>query len=170
MRRAEEVLVLALGLALGCAGRPGPSAVDPSLVPSGPGTGPTPIAAVASPRRPAPRALAPLGQGPIPRRALTDALQSGMGHFLTQIEVAPALSQGRFVGFRLLTAEHLDDWRRHGLDLRLGDVITAVNGHPVERPEGAVEALRACATASALRVDLRREGAAESLSVPISEP
>ena len=45
-----------------------------------------------------------------------------------------------------------------GIDLKPGDVVTRVEGMPIEHPEEAIEAFRALEVASELRVDYDRDG------------
>jgi type II secretory pathway component PulC len=92
------------------------------------------------------------------RAVLVDAAARGLGHFLSQVDVTPVVEGGRFVGFRLNSALHLRRWRRAGADLLPGDVITRVNGQPIDRPERALGCLAALREATELRVDLVRRG------------
>jgi hypothetical protein len=69
-----------------------------------------------------------------------------------------------FVGFRIL---ELKGPRWAGIDLKPGDVVTAVNGFPIERPEQAQQAFLSLAVASELRVDYERDGQPRSLRLSI---
>lgn len=84
------------------------------------------------------RAVAPPGKGlrtgTIERAHLVAVLDAGPGTFLRQLEVAPRLSGKQFVGWQLV--QLLD----HGgplrdVDLVPGDVLLAINGRPLSRPE-----------------------------------
>ena len=85
-----------------------------------------------------PRVVAPPGKGlrtgTITRARLVAMLDAGPGTFLRQLEVAPRLSSGRFVGWQLV--QLLD---RTGplqdVDLLPGDVLLTINGQPLARPE-----------------------------------
>ncbi|HMG20822.1 MAG TPA: hypothetical protein VK607_05875, partial [Kofleriaceae bacterium] len=84
------------------------------------------------------RAVAPPGKGlrtgTIARAHLVAVLDAGPGTFLRQLEVAPRLSGERFVGWQLV--QLLDrSGPLHDVDLVPGDVLLAVNGKPVSRPE-----------------------------------
>ncbi len=159
-------LGFALGGALGCAGttqRP----LDPTDIPEGPGVGPSAAAEAAPQAAPLP----PLGPaGPVPRTALAPVLGRGLGPFLATLEVSPVLSRGRFVGFRLERAEALARWRAAGLDLRPGDVVTAVNDRAIERPGEALEAFQSLRGAPALRLAVMRPEGAVVLTVPLGPP
>ena len=84
------------------------------------------------------RAVAPPGKGlrtgTIARAHLVAVLDAGPGTFLRQLEVAPRMSGERFVGWQLV--QLLDrSGPLHDVDLVPGDVLLAVNGVPVSRPE-----------------------------------
>jgi type II secretory pathway component PulC len=102
------------------------------------------------------------------RQVLVDAAARGLGHFLSEVDVSPVVEGGRFVGFRLNSAIHLRRWRRAGADLLPGDVITRVNGLPIDRPERAVGCLAALRDAPELRVDLLRRGQPLAVRVAVS--
>ncbi len=86
----------------------------------------------------APRAVAPPGKGlrtgTIARDRLVAVLDAGPGAFLRQLEVAPQLKGERFVGWQLV--QLLD---RSGplvdVDVVPGDVLLAINGQPLSRPD-----------------------------------
>jgi len=85
-----------------------------------------------------PRAVAPPGKalrtGTIARARLVAVLDAGPGTFLRQLEVAPRLLGDRFVGWQLV---QLIDRQGplHDIDLLPGDVLLAVNGKPLARPD-----------------------------------
>jgi hypothetical protein len=86
----------------------------------------------------APRTIAPPGKGlrtgTIARARLVAVLDAGPGMFLRQLEVAPRLSGDRFVGWQLV--QLLDrTGPLHDVDLVPGDVLLAINGKPVSRPD-----------------------------------
>jgi hypothetical protein len=84
------------------------------------------------------RPVAPPGKGlrtgTIGRAQLVAVLDAGPGTFLRQLEVAPHMAGERFVGWQLV---QLLDQRGplHDVDLAPGDVLLAVNGQVVSRPE-----------------------------------
>ncbi len=70
---------------------------------------------------------------------------------------------GKFTGWRLVGLP--DEWR--GIDLKPGDVVTRVNGLPVETPDEAWEAWKSVGRAPELKIALTRDGAARELVIPI---
>jgi S1-C subfamily serine protease len=85
-----------------------------------------------------PRTVAPPGKGlrtgTIPRDRLVAVLDAGPGMFLRQLEIAPRMSGERFVGWQLV--QLLDhNCPLHDVDVAPGDVLLAINGKPLERPD-----------------------------------
>jgi general secretion pathway protein C len=86
------------------------------------------------------------------------AVTDGLGVFLQRVEVddQPVMVGGKFHGFRIAALKDADFWS--GVDLKAGDVVTSVNGFPIERPEQAQTALDSLEVASELRVAFERDG------------
>ena len=107
----------------------------------------------------APRVEAPPGKGmrsgTIERAKLLAVLDSGPADFLRKLEVTRRMDGGRFVGWQLV---QLID--RQGpladVDLVPGDVLLAVNGLPVSRPEQFHAIWDGLRTANKLDADLWR--------------
>ncbi len=97
-------------------------------------------------------------------RAVVDA---GLGRFLGNIDVEPVVSEGRFRGFRLLELRPAEAWT--GVDLRPGDVVTSLNGMPIERETQAYDAFVALKTAKEIRVRYERSGEVRELVFSIVE-
>ena len=84
------------------------------------------------------RPVAPPGKGlrtgAIERARLDAVLDGGPGNFLRQLEVTPRMDGNRFVGWQLVQlidhAGPLVD-----VDVAPGDVLLAVNGQPLSRPD-----------------------------------
>jgi hypothetical protein len=97
------------------------------------------------------------------RSAVRDAVAQGLGVFLQRIELddRPVQVEGRFHGFRIAALRDADFW--NGVDLRPGDVVTAINGLPIEHPEQAQTAFDSLQVASALRVSYDRDGQSREL-------
>lgn len=112
----------------------------------------------------------PAGPTELTRTDLNAVLSAGPGVFLGRIEVAPALANGRFVGFRLTRARDLTRWNAAGADIHLGDVIRRVNGISVERPEGVMGIFATLREARELRVDVLRDGRPVVITQPIVDP
>ena len=123
-------------------------------------------------RAPQPSASADVRPPPRPgrlwRRDVMSTLSRGLGDFLTRIELEPVLSGGKFRGWRVVNLRPGDPmWQ--GVDLAPGDVITMVNGRPIERPEQALAAFQSLAVAKELRVAYERNGAPRELVYPIDD-
>lgn len=158
MRPTERQLegmraLLCLALLGACAPKvtPNTPAFDEELESSTAETAPTPVEA--------PRPEAPPGKGlrsgTIERARLVAVLDGGPGAFLRQLEVAPRLDGKRFVGWQLV---QLID--RSGplvdVDVVPGDVLLAVNGRPLSRPDQLQSVWDSLRTANELRAQLWR--------------
>ena len=127
-------LSLSIALALAACGpkvSPGPVSYDEDL----PSTAP---AAPAVSELAKPRPVAPPGKGArtgtIARDRLIAILNAGPGTFLRQLEVAPKLEGERFVGWQLV--QLVDQGSPlYDVDLVPGDVLLALNGNPISRPD-----------------------------------
>jgi type II secretory pathway component PulC len=120
---------------------------------SAPATGaPSPGASASSK---AESAADPARPGHVPRAAVVAVLSRGLGAFLGRLETEPMLVGGRFHGWRIV---HLADRDRlwAAVDLAPGDVVTSINGRPIERPEQALVAFQALAIDSVIRVTYER--------------
>jgi type II secretory pathway component PulC len=102
------------------------------------------------------------------RRDVTATLSRGLGEFLTRLEVEPDAPGGKFRGWRIVKLRENDPlWT--GVDLAPGDVVTAVNGRKIERPEQALTAFQSLAVAPELRVTYERDGARREIVYPIDD-
>jgi type II secretory pathway component PulC len=140
------------------------------VVSCGGGSPPPPAEPSAQAARPV--ASADVAPAPRPgrlwRRDVTATLSRGLGDFLTRLEVEPVAPGGRFRGWRIVKLREGDPlWT--GVDLAPGDVIIAVNGRKIERPEQALTAFQSLAVASELRVAYERDGARRELVYPIDD-
>jgi S1-C subfamily serine protease len=121
-----------------------------------------PSAAASGEALPAPR------PGRLRRADVTATLSRGLGDFLTRLELEPSLTGGKFRGWRIVKLRQGDPlWA--GVDLAPGDVVTSVNGRPIERPEQALVAFQSLAIASELRVAYERDGARREIVYPIDD-
>jgi hypothetical protein len=114
----------------------------------------------------APAYEVPAVQGAIQRADLLPVLDAGLGRFLQGIEAEPALEDGRFVGFRLVTL-YPNDARFRAIDLGPGDVVVRVNGQSVERPGQAFQVWDGLRVASQLLIEYLREGERRELRFDI---
>jgi hypothetical protein len=147
-----------------------PRALDDDLDPRD-----TARAAPATPAGPteAPRAVAPPGKGPrtgtIARASLVAVLDAGPASFLRQLEVAPRLSGDQFVGWQLVQLiDHTGPL--HDVDLVPGDVLLAVNGKPLSRPEQLQTVWDSLRTANEVTAQLWRGEAKLELRFAIDPP
>jgi type II secretory pathway component PulC len=101
------------------------------------------------------------------RAAVHDVVSQGLGAFLQRVELddQPVRVAGRFHGFRIAKLRGSDFW--NGVDLKPGDVVSGVNGFPIERPEQAQTAFESLDVASELHVAYERDGQPRELSYPI---
>jgi S1-C subfamily serine protease len=101
------------------------------------------------------------------RSAVRSVVKGGLGLFLQRaaLDDQPVMKEGHFYGFRIAALHDPEFWS--GVDLRPGDVITRVNGMPIEHPEEALEAFHSLEVASELRVAYDRDGAARELAYTI---
>jgi type II secretion system protein C len=95
------------------------------------------------------------------------AISQGLGAFLRHVELdnQPVRADGKFHGFRIAALRDPDFWS--GVDLKPGDVVTSVNGFPIERPEQAQTAFDSLGVASELRVSYERDGKPREIVYPI---
>lgn len=112
-------------------------------------------------------APAPDAPARLTRAVLDEAVRAGLGAFLSAVSVTPSFARGRFAGWRVDDARHLARWNAAGMSLRRGDVVTAVNGASLERPDDALTLFNALRGAGELRVDVLRAGAPITLRVAV---
>lgn len=117
-------------------------------------------APIASPSATLSSAGSPVSGDPyrLVRSNVKGVVSQGLGAFLQLVELddQPAVLDGKFRGFRIAALHSARFWS--GVDLKAGDVVTSVNGLPIERPEQAQAAFDSLATASELRVSYDRDG------------
>ncbi len=132
------------------------------------GSTPEPVQA---PLPPAPvAAKAPVPSGPLTtlkRHDIAKVVDEGFGTFLGRVQVEPSLDAGRFRGWTIVELTPKAFW--DAVDLQPGDVVTSVNGLPIERDVQAWEAFQSLKTADELAVAYYRAGAARKLAYRIVE-
>ena len=121
----------------------------------------------------APRPVAAPGKGlrsgTIARDKLIAVLDAGPGMFLRQMELAPKLSGERFVGWELVQV--IDKaGPLHDVDLVPGDVLLAVNGKPLSRPDQLQTVWDSLRTSNQLSAQLWRGQAQFQLEFTIDPP
>lgn len=95
------------------------------------------------------------------RSALLNDPNSVMG----LINVRPYQKDGQLLGYRLRPGKDRSLLRRFGL--RSGDIVTSVNGIPMNNPVKALEVLRDLSSASQISVDVLRNGAPQSFTFSV---
>lgn len=96
---------------------------------------------------------------------MNEVLDAGLGKFLQRADLKPELHEGTFVGFRIVELHPPAWWQ--GVDLVPGDVITRVNGMPIEQPTDAHAAFESLRTSDKLVVSYLRDGAPRELAYSI---
>jgi S1-C subfamily serine protease len=97
---------------------------------------------------------APAPPGTIWRKDVNAALDAGLGRFLQHADLDPVVQEGSFVGFKILELHPPGWWQ--GVDLQPGDVITRVNGMPIEQPTDAHAAFESLRKSDKLTVSYLR--------------
>ncbi len=123
-------------------------------------SGPVPAtAAKASP----PVEASPAPGNTLARSAVHAAVADGLPLILQRVELDdhPVMAGGKFHGFRIVALRDPAFWA--GVDLKPGDVVTSVNGFPIEHPEEAQTALESLDVASELKVAYERDGQTREL-------
>jgi S1-C subfamily serine protease len=159
MRRPSSSALLAPALALvlstgACASTEAPPPKQPARPPVAAAVAPAPPAA------PPPSAPSRLARADVDRVLTTQGPPWVLRRIVSE-EVMK--SDGKFAGWRLVGLP--DEWR--GIDLRPGDVVTRVNGLPLETPDQAWDAWKSVAKAPELKISLVRDGAPRELTLPI---
>lgn len=123
--------------------------------------GPPAKAAPASVAKPAPAAP----PGHLARVAVDRVLtEQGPPWILRRVMPREVIrDDGKFTGWQLTGLP--EEWSH--IDLQPGDVVTRVNGKPIETPEEAWEAWKSVARARELKISLVRKGTARELVIPI---
>jgi len=133
----------------------------------------------AAPVAPAPHAAAPAAaprvaenteparppQGQLYREDVNALVERGFPLFLQRIDVAPRLVDGQFRGWSILDLRPSDFWA--GVDLKPGDIVTAVNDLPIERETEAFAAFESLKQSPSLKVAFQRDGQTRLLEYKI---
>jgi general secretion pathway protein C len=82
-----------------------------------------------------------------------------------QVNALPVIEDGRFVGVRLVAGGDVPLLARLGL--KPDDVVTAVNGIPLDSPSRAQQVAGSLAGAQSATVTVRRAGKSQNLSVSL---
>ncbi len=133
-----------------------------------PAAGDPPPASEAAPAPVAAATTVPLPDHTIGRREIDAVLAQSPGYFLQHVETKAQFRGGHFHGWRLI-AFFPGDNRFSGVDLQAGDVVTSVNGKPIEQPDQFMAVWTALRSSSELTVDVERDGTPRTLRWQISE-
>jgi S1-C subfamily serine protease len=150
--RASHVVVAMAWAAAGCGGQAAPQPQAPASAPA--------QAADAG------KAMAPKGH--LLRRDVMPVLSAGPAAFLSRIEVKPAFVGSKFHGWRIV-ALHWEGTPLAGAVLQPGDVVTSVNGRPIETPEQLHACFQLLTMASELRVVYERGTEKRDIVYPIDD-
>jgi hypothetical protein len=150
---------------LGCASSPYPSVNDP-MPPPDPASIPGGVATKSG--NPSASARAAVATGTLQRADVERVVDAGLGRFLGTVVIEPSLSAGKFKGWSIVGLEPADLWG--GVDLRPGDVVTKVNGMPIEREVEAFDAFQAVRQAPVLEISYLRQNQPRILRFTIVGP
>jgi len=100
------------------------------------------------------------------RSALATILPTGLPWLLRRVWPEEVFREGKFAGWRVVAIP--EEWT--GLDIKPDDIVTRVNGKPVETPEQMWDAWTSLATAPELRISYERGGESRELVLPIVGP
>jgi type II secretory pathway component PulC len=112
--------------------------------------------------------LTPSAPGSIRRAELAKVLDASPGLFLQHVQTEPRFANGRFHGWRVVSF-FPGDTRFAGVDLQAGDVVTRVNGKPIEQPDQFMAVWTELRTGKELVVDVERGGAPRTLRWTIAD-
>jgi hypothetical protein len=106
--------------------------------------------------------------GTLKRADVERVVDAGLGRFLSQIAIEPALSGGKFTGWSIVSMQPPELWRT--VDLKPGDVVTRINGMAIEREVEAYDAFQAVRQAPTLEISYVRQGQLRALRYTIIGP
>ena len=98
-----------------------------------------------------------VSEAPIPRIDLLATLEEGIPRFLQHVKVEPWFSDGRFVGWQVVSL-FPNDLRFSRSSVQAGDVVIEVNGRSIERPENLKALWDGLAAANSLNFTVLRAG------------
>jgi hypothetical protein len=104
--------------------------------------------------------------GTLWREDVDAVVKAGLGNFLRHVAVRPYFETDQFVGWEIVDLLPPELWV--DVDLRPGDVVTGINGMPIERDYEAFAAFEALAKAKELRVAVLRDGRGHELVYTIA--
>lgn len=99
---------------------------------------------------------------------LRNRLLQEPAELMNMVRFEPHESDGELQGFRMQPRGSENRELLHDLGLTSDDVITAINGIPLDDSSRITEAIKALRTADQLQVRFRRAGESRTLTIPIS--
>jgi general secretion pathway protein C len=109
------------------------------------------------PRNPIAPFIAPrIAPGAPSLETLRDAAGTNIAELARQVQIYPVMENGRMAGVRLGVGRDSDLLARAGL--QANDVITSVNGIPLDGPQRSAELMTALKDARSVQVTVRRDG------------
>ena len=106
------------------------------------------------------------GQYEVSRAFITNILEpDNLSEILKQANSAPVRENGVMVGYRVFSIKPGSIYDQMGL--KNGDIITTVNGAPLDSPAKALELFTLLRNESSFSVDVRRHGGTQSFSYNI---
>ena len=112
--------------------------------------------------------IAGVRAGTIAREELNAALDAGPGPILGRVEVTAEHDGDRFLGWRLVAVDP-DAPPFPGVDLVPGDVLIAINGRSIARPDELDRVWTELRSAEAIVADLERDGGRFQLRWAVTE-
>lgn len=110
-----------------------------------------------------------LRSGTIPRDRLVSVLDAGPAKFLRQLEVSARMNGERFVGWQLVQLLEKGGML-HDVDVVPGDVLLAINGKPLSRPDQLQTVWDSLRTANSVQAQLWRGDSKFTLEFAIEPP
>lgn len=107
----------------------------------------------------------PANPGTLQRADVERVVDAGFGRFLTHVDVEPSVSAGKFKGWSIVALQPPELWS--GIDLQPGDVVTRVNGKPIERELEAYDVFQSVRAADKLEVSYLRQNQPRTLTYVI---
>jgi S1-C subfamily serine protease len=129
---------------------------------------PQPQAPVSAPADAPDAGKATAPKGHLLRRDVMPVLSAGPAAFLSRIEVKPAFVGRKFHGWRIV-ALHWENTPLADAGLQPGDVVTSVNGRPIETPEQLHACFQLLTMANDLHVVYERGKEQHDLVYPIDD-
>jgi hypothetical protein len=113
----------------------------------------------------------PTGPATVSRTELTAFLDGTLQALLGRVRISPVLDRqgpgARFLGYRIVAID--PELRCAVFGLREGDVLVAVNGRSIERPDETLDLYESLYEATEVRLTLLRGGIEQEVAVTIAD-